>query len=514
MVMKKILTRGGYSSCNIMDEKKYCVFWFPSIYHTPINERFRRFEVETPITDFGSDVATLKVSIDYPHNKNTLTKDMEVARKDQTLIEKKLCFEVFKRGEAGNNRLFKIFELKHVNHSNNGMVVYSYEEPNDYPKGDGKPTFEKALTTIFYHCAKSLFHNHEVQTDRDSGLVAYIPDLTKFNPQNSIHEKDNEAIKFFLEQFETIFLDYAERASGFIRNRDALLAKFEGKISLSKDDNYLSGYKALTQYGWKDFRKWYEDPIHKPDVVRCKKDILSWQLIVKPAYKKRKKKREHYINRHNKIAEALIPILKENSTDDAIKDLVLKYNTVGETLKEWGDVSWRKMRRKDIFPVNKMLQICEIGLGINNSFLTRRRLYKKLKNYYLDLSVLTEQTRRKIGMLCEGALTEYVYCKTLLESKYNTYVSHKKPEPNEQEDLEHDKWRKKACNIRNAIRYIETVRYRCSNAQTHGVHTTLKKADKLSQNAKIWTFVGIFLSFVGLALTAIGVVLTVNCNCQ
>ena len=494
-----------------MDGKKYCVFWFPSIYHTPINERFRRFEVETPITDFGSDVATLKVSIDYPHNNNTLTKDIETARQDKKLIEQNLLFEVYRGHEGENNRLFDVFELEHVAHSNNGMVVYSYTEPDNYPKGDDKPSFERTLSTIFYHCAKSLFHNHEVQTDRDSGLVAYIPDLSRFDPQKSIRENDNEAIKFFLEQFETIFLDYAERASGFIRNRDALLAKFEGKISLSKDDNYLSGYKALTQYGWRDFRKWYDNPINKSDVIRCKKDILSWQLIIKPSYKKIKRRREHYINRHNKIAEELKLILSENSTDDTIKDFVEKYNAVGETLRKWGNISWREVGRKDVFLVNKMLRICEIGLDINNSFLGRRVLYRKLKKYYLDLSVLTEQTRRKIGMLCEGALTEYVYCKTLLESKYNTQVTHKKLEPNS-EDSELDKWRKKACNIRNAIRYIETVKYRCSNAQTHGVHTTLKKADALSQNAKIWTFVGVFLSFIGLTLTAIGVVLTLNCQ--
>ena len=119
-------------------------------------------------------------------------------------------------------------------------------------------------------------------------------------------------------------------------------------------------------------------------------------------------------------------------------------------------------------------------------------------------------------MLCEGALTEYVYCKTLLESKYNSQVTHNRfdsTNKTENEILELDKWRKKACNIRNAIRYIETVKYRCANAQTNGVNMILKKADKLSYKASVWTIIGIILSVVGVALTTVGIILTIKNPC-
>lgn len=503
---------------NIM-EKEYCVFWFPSIYHTLINERLQRFEVEKNISDFGPDAAKLSVSIDYPHNNKTLKADIEKARKDESLIKRCLHFEVFKTAKEGKKeQIFKSFDLSYVDHSNNGMVVYSYEKPQDYPSEEGIPLFKKALTTIFYHCAKLLFHNHEVQTDRDSGLVAYIPDLNKFNPQKSIHDPNNEAIKFFFEQYENIFIDYAEKASGYIAKRDAVLAKFEGKMYLSEDDFNLSGYKSLIQYGHRDFNRWYQDKSKLSEVNKCWKEILSWHLILNPSHRKRKRKRDYYIDRHNEIAKVLKPRLTTGPTNETIKEyrIVERYKAVGEKLREWGEVSWQNLTKKDLFPIDYMLKICEIGLEINVMSKRQGLLFRKLKKCYLDLPILTEQARRKIGMLCEGALTEYVYCKTLLESKYNSQVTHNRfdsTNKTENEILELDKWRKKACNIRNAIRYIETVKYRCANAQTNGVNMILKKADKLSYKASVWTIIGIILSVVGVALTTVGIILTIKNPC-
>ena len=295
--------------------KQYCVFWFPSIYHTFINERLQRFEVERIISDFGLEGAKLIVSIDYPHDKKNQEEDLQKARKDTSLIKHNLLFKVVKTNSG--TKIFNDFELSYVDHTNNGMVVYLFEKPENYPDEEGIPSFEKALTTIFYHCAKSLFHNHEVQTDRDSGLVAYIPN-SQFNT-NTVHDKDNEAIKFFFEQYEKIFMDYAERASTNIAKRDAILAKFEGKINLSENDFNLSGYKSLIQHGRKDFKQWFQDDSHLSDVWQCKKDIGLWHLIINPKHKKRKKKREHYIDRHNKIASVLISKLKETPTDALVK---------------------------------------------------------------------------------------------------------------------------------------------------------------------------------------------------
>lgn len=508
-----------------MDEK-CCVFWFPSIYHNSINERLQRFEIEKPITDFNS-VAKLKVSIDYSHEGKNIEEDIKKARKDTKLIEKTLRFEVYKINDNGDKEnIFSSFELKYVDHSNNGMVVYSYQEPDDYPKGENKPPFEKALKTIFYHCAKSLFHNHEVQTDRDSGLEAYIAE-SDFDPKQDIKKPDNKAIKYFLSQYEIIFMNYAERASRLIGERDAVLAKFEGKITLP-DNGFYSGYLTLTRHGWSDFSWWYEHTSDKQDVIRCQKDVQSWRLIINPPYKRRKRRLQHYFDRYEKIVSVLGEIVKNNPTDENIIEyrIVEKCNAIGEKLKAWEEEEekeweeewekeekregkkesfWNRLTKKDTYPIHKMLRICEIGLSLCRFPKFKVVLFHRLKKYYLDLPILTEETRRRISMLCEGALTEYVYCKTLLESKYNTQVTHTKlsrsdSEPNRRnEDV--DIWRKKACNIRNSIRYIETVKYRCINAQSNSVNMTLRKSDLLSRNGKIWTFIGIVLAVLGIVLT-------------
>lgn len=496
-------------------EERYCVFWFPSIYHTSINERLQRFEIESPITDFGQDVVKLKVSIDYCYSEKTLKADLERAHEDEFLIKKSLHFEVYKTNiKNQQENVFNSFDLTYKDHSNNGMVVYSFQEPDNYPKNNKEiPSFDKALTTIFYHCAKSLFHNHEVQTDRDSGLTAYLPGPS-FKP-SSIREKDNEAILFFLSQYETIFMNYAETASDLIRRRDAIVAKFEGKISLSDDKIGTSGYKALTQFGRRHFRKWYDDPLCQTEVSCCKKDILLSWLQIKPHYKKRKRRREYYLNRLIKVGEATKTQLANNPQDKTIKEhrIVDKQKELVKIFREWGTLPWKTQTRKEIYPVDAILRRCEIELGMID--IKRGNFYRKLIQSHLDLPILTERARKEIGMLCEGALTEYVYCKTLLESKYNTHVTHNKFDENgksEQEVSELDRWRKKACNIRNAIRYIETVKYRCSNAQLNSVNLTLKKADKLSQNAKIWTVVGIILSVIGVALTTVGTILAIKAD--
>ena len=490
-------------------EGNYCVFWFPSVYHTSINKRHQRFEVEKSISDFGSDVVKLTVSINYSYDEKSLEDALKKARQDKSIIKNNLHFEVYKTNNGKKEAIFTNFDLIYKDHSNNGMVVYYYQKPSNYPKADNIPPFERALQTIFYHCAKLLFHDHEVQMDRDSGLVAYIAGPA-FDPKN-IRKPDNNAIKFFFSQYETIFMDYAETVSERIRRRDAIVTKFEGETLISDNMSGFSGYKALTQFGRREFISWYNDKNNSSEVLRCKKDMLSSWLVISPHYTMRKRSRDYYLDRIIRIGNIVKSRLKKNAKDEIIKEnrIVEKLKEITDIFKEWGDTPWRKITKNQIFSVTNIIRICEIELGLIN--IKRGRLYRKLMKCHLDLPLLTEETRKQISKLCEGALTEYVYCKTLLESKYNTHVTHSKKETIEDEL---DRWRKKACNIRNAIRYIETVKYRCLNAQSNSINLTLKKADRLSQNAKVWTAIGIALSVIGLALTAVGIVLsTQGCGC-
>lgn len=81
----------------------------------------------------------------------------------------------------------------------------------------------------------------------------------------------------------------------------------------------------------------------------------------------------------------------------------------------------------------------------------------------------------KLEVQCGDVLTEYTYCKTLVESKYNRRYDHKMlvTEREIQEILkssqggtysivlQKDNCRKKAFNIRNCVRYIEGIRQKC-----------------------------------------------------
>ena len=128
-------------------------------------------------------------------------------------------------------------------------------------------------------------------------------------------------------------------------------------------------------------------------------------------------------------------------------------------------------------------------------------LYKKLCETKDNIPKLTKDTRKEINKLCESASTEYVYCKTLLESRYNWKIKKDNYTSEEYEE------RKTALNIRNSMRYIETAKYRCSNAQTDSTHAVLDKADRLSKIAKR-------IAYISLIVTIISCILTLHQSCD
>lgn len=120
-------------------------------------------------------------------------------------------------------------------------------------------------------------------------------------------------------------------------------------------------------------------------------------------------------------------------------------------------------------------EIQEIG-GV----LSRENVIKEINEY-----VLQQQDSRlkyihchlnKLEVQCADVLTEYAYCKTLVESKYNRHYNHqllvtereiqailnsRRDNPGNQAINFKDDCRKKAFNIRNCVRYIEGVRQKC-----------------------------------------------------
>lgn len=93
----------------------------------------------------------------------------------------------------------------------------------------------------------------------------------------------------------------------------------------------------------------------------------------------------------------------------------------------------------------------------------------------------------ELNDLCNNALTEYNYCKSLLESVYNTEFIHDvscqdtSAIPQDSNDTEKNRRKEVAFNIRNSLRYIEGVRKKCSMWDSLITHNLTQDVEKLIQ---------------------------------
>jgi len=114
-----------------------------------------------------------------------------------------------------------------------------------------------------------------------------------------------------------------------------------------------------------------------------------------------------------------------------------------------------------------------------------------------------------LNKLLENSSIEYTYCKTLLTSIHNKSFKPEvilNPEANDFEIK--NNYRRLALNIRNAVRYIENVKYKNQNRQNEFTHISIENVRKISvavqeQNTKIdqtlhdgkkWQRIGISLA--------------------
>lgn len=89
----------------------------------------------------------------------------------------------------------------------------------------------------------------------------------------------------------------------------------------------------------------------------------------------------------------------------------------------------------------------------------------------------------KINELCENACIEYTYCKTLLSSLHNkSFVHNLKIEGCKSSSLEEKKeWRRCALNIRNAMRYIENIKYKNQNRLSKLIQLLLNELNEITK---------------------------------
>ena len=109
-----------------------------------------------------------------------------------------------------------------------------------------------------------------------------------------------------------------------------------------------------------------------------------------------------------------------------------------------------------------------------------------------------------INNLCENASIEYTYYKTLVNSIYNKTFHHNLHIDSTLPSASYEKMysaKRKALNIRNAVRYIENIKYKNSNRITsleRYVTDTINRSNKLSGTLAWWSVAISVLSFSSL----------------
>ena len=127
----------------------------------------------------------------------------------------------------------------------------------------------------------------------------------------------------------------------------------------------------------------------------------------------------------------------------------------------------------------------------NLNLQTKIEKYKDNNSHKLEELIIETQT---INRLCENALIEYTYCKTLLTSIYNKSFRHDILPDNPSDEQIED--RRKALNIRNAVRYIENVRYKNSNRQDYILSEILKDGERTQRISLTLGFIGVIYALI------------------
>ena len=227
-----------------METKQYFAVWYPTIFHQTSQIR--------PIE--GQPVIGIDIS-DKAESAFRLFLDVHETEKGD------LIFETYNK-TAGTDEIVNVKTLNFTleQHSNNGFSIYSC--------ANASIDLDHYLyKNVFYHHAKSLHHQHEVNSDSDSSLSALVIKDMSFDPKD-IFQQDNIVIQDFLLQYEVLFGEiYAKEISKRRQLFDKLIRSFKyfcgneiinrikkasSLLDLDKDIHVFY-YSLLTQLG-KDHR--------------------------------------------------------------------------------------------------------------------------------------------------------------------------------------------------------------------------------------------------------------------
>jgi len=178
--------------------KKYVVFWMPTIFHGAL--QCRKTEIVGNEAENYIDLSD--GDIDYPYHAKFKLLDDE----KQIVVFSKVTIV-----KGGAPILFNtVLTLEDAdNHKrHNGFVQFSFNE-EEVPVPCRK-AFMLNLENSIYHHIKGLYHEHECHPEKDNAILATISST----PIN-LKENDNLALKNLLNNFVNIFCETAKLVSLF-----------------------------------------------------------------------------------------------------------------------------------------------------------------------------------------------------------------------------------------------------------------------------------------------------------
>lgn len=429
-------------------KKYYSVYWYPTIFH---QEKVHREINPRPI-----DISD-----------NSLNKRYYLTIEEEKVPDKKEAYHLHYYLSKTKKELPELktgidcisFTFHYIRHSRNGFVKYWYDRD--------------ALMQSYW----SQFDDQE-KKDIKENLTSVLKKLGINNPSN--FEIENYPV-------DRILLNCYHHSKNFYHEhevQDEADGKLEAYYFTLNPTNgkrhYLINEPDISHKNH-DVINWYIDQFEKQFVKYAKKVSITYRF-----YNDRLKLYEKYQYESKEVIDS-----QDKHKIDLLLILLRWENELNRQVEQSNfDIIHNSEKFKQ-FKQDCLAEFRGSTIEVEKKEITN--LLEQIPNFRIRL---LHNRLKLLETSCGNASTEYTYCKTLIESKYNEKYDYSLPvseseikeliahyENNSPCDavlLEKDNCRKKAFNIRNCIRYIEGVRQKCTIWENELSQELIKKVGDVS----------------------------------
>lgn len=464
----------------LSQETNYIVFWYPTIFH---QEKQHKTIIPKPIDISDGSSFPLFMTIE----------EEKVVGSAAYHLHYYLCKENKQLADLKRTGRYFKFTLKYVKHSRNGFVVYSYN-----------------LQELIKSYWEFFFKGNDAEKNLAKNVIE----------KRIGHLPSKKEIEDFV--VERLFLNCYHNAKAFYHEHEVL----------HESDGRLKAYYK-TFHNAKDIH--YLTKV--PDINSRNHEVIDWYLFqyerqfIKYAYdvSERYRKGVEHLTKIKKLVEKSREALK---TDDLNK---IHDSIVNLSWEKYCDENINGSQQKPIIEKKNFDELRHFHLSrlkkIKNIDEKKNEIKELLSNFMLPYE--NKRYHEKFDIIqniCNNAVTEYTYCKTLLGSKYNKDYCYDSVFSEEEVSLlnqyyeknisvrnkliEKDCCRKRAFNIRNSIRYIEGIRKKCDswrnlinadmfeNIQELSVASReiLKDSKKSGKRSEMLGFISVSIALIGIGI--------------